>query len=575
MLVRKTTLPNRKTALRLLAAVNLAIAAAAVMVGCDGDSPPTSTASTEHAGSIGLDLQLAPGFTLDTVSYVITGPAGFARSGVIDVSNSTKISALIASLPVGKGFSITPSANAVQGIGSCSGSASFDIVAKQTTAVTVRVTCHETARSGSALINGQLNVCPVIDGLSATPGEVIVGGSIALGVAAHDSDAGPSALSYHWTASSGSLSSDAVAKPIFKCTSAGTATLNVTVSDGDPTAGCADSSSLTVQCSSATSCAGYDSTTAALGELTADCRGTVDPNDYVLGQDGRLAPRFDSCPLDANDPKRPRMIRILQLLSIQHASDLPDVIRCTAGRFEKLKAKFAASGITQCPTWTDKKVQNPITPAVIDKLAPLLPDLGEEDTKITFRGPVVLPPELSALKVKSTYTVTFPQGNDQKCGTAAACAAACAEVFPGFVIPSIPGVPPLPDDTILVDPDTWWDHEIYDPMNPDPNNTNPQFYHQMGYVLPTPGEKYGAVERWNPCNAQLGLGTGLPSDALTVTNHAVTSTDCQSEKCNWWGGGEEDSPSYYKTKMQLWCVEYDKPETCLSYCGSRTPPPAF
>lgn len=551
-----------KTTLGLLTAMTLAGAAASV-VGCqDTEDRLGSATQDETVGTVGVALQAAPGFVLNTVSYTITGPSGFTKTGTIDVSNSTKITALISSLPAGKGYSITLSGDAVSGVGSCSGSGSFDIVARQTTQVTIKVTCHETARTGSVLINGQLNVCPVIDGVSASPAEVTIGNSITLGVAAHDGDAGPKPLSYSWKASSGSLSSDSVANPTFTCKTPGTVKLSVAVSDGDPASGCADTSSLTVECSE--SCTSYNSITASLGELTADCRGKIDPNDYFINDAGRLAPAFDSCPLDANDPGRPRMVRILQLLSVQRASDLPSVVQCTAGRFKSLKEKFAASGIDQCPSWTNKQVLNPPTPELIKNLSPLLPNLEPEGEPVTFKEAWVAPPELSALKIKSTYSVKMDTAN-QRCGTPAQCAAACAAVFPGFVVPNTTGAA-LPDDLVMVDPDSWWSEELYSETNPDPNNMNAAFYHQMGFVLPTPGEKYGALARWNPCDTP-NPGTSLP---LTTT----VPTLCQSEKCNYWAGGSASNPLYVKVKLQQWCIDYKDPTTCLSYCGTRPPPPA-
>ena len=55
---------------------------------------------------------------------------------------------------------------------------------------------------GSVLVTGSINICPVIDGISATPAEVQVSSSLTLGAIAHDADAGcPLELGYGFTAS--------------------------------------------------------------------------------------------------------------------------------------------------------------------------------------------------------------------------------------------------------------------------------------------------------------------------------------------------------------------------------------
>jgi hypothetical protein len=113
----------------------------------------------------------------------------------------------------------------------------------------VPVACKEAPRNGSVLVNGQLNICPVIDGVNTNPAEVQVGGTIALSAVTHDSDAGPSALTYAWDATAGTLSSATSASPTFTCTVPGAATINLTLSDGDPAATCADKLSAVVNCS--------------------------------------------------------------------------------------------------------------------------------------------------------------------------------------------------------------------------------------------------------------------------------------------------------------------------------------
>src|SRR5262249_50472703 len=150
--------------------------------------------------------QLPGGATLKTVSYTITGPKGFVKTGSVDVSASTKLTALISGIPAGAGYLITLNATTTDGTTACAGSASFDVLAGKISTVPVALTCHEAARLGSVLVNGTLNICPTIDAVETNPAEVQVGGSIRLAASAHDSDAGPSALSFGWTSTSGTLS---------------------------------------------------------------------------------------------------------------------------------------------------------------------------------------------------------------------------------------------------------------------------------------------------------------------------------------------------------------------------------
>lgn len=598
------------------------VAAAALSASCaDHDAVPgsqDSASTSELAGSIGLDLSLAPGLTLNSVKYAITGPAGFSKTGLIDVSNSTKISALIGPLPAGKGFSITLTATSTQGGVNCSGSASFDVVARQTVSVKVNVKCHEPNLTGSVLINGQLNICPTLDGLSASPAEVLVGGKVALGVTAHDSDGLPSALSYKWTSSAEGLSDDSVPNPTFTCQAAGTVTLRVTVSDGDTAADCAAKGDLKVQCTEL-DCSAYDNIMAALGELTADCHGTVDPNLYTTdNKNGTIGLAFDACPRDTtppppNDPSQRKdgdrqqiIMSIKQLLAVQLAPDLPNVLECTAGRFKRLKEKFKARSIKACPVWSSKvRLNAPAFPAQppptqrdpnTGALIPwTFPETFPRDKNTIDLGPITkylpplsgdrpstingqLPPELAAFKIKSSYHVEMPAGSDPNpsCGSPAECAAACAAPFPSFTYPvdttggmgtpPFPGAPPTDANTVLIDPDSWWTQDIYG-SNQDPYNLNTLFYHQMGFVQPLPGAMYGSLARWNPCGA-----VSKPMPAANIDS-------CDPEICNYWVGGRGSTARYAKKRLQRWCSNPDAmldntvdQSTCLSYCGPLTQP---
>lgn len=239
---------TRTASLLCLTALSLSLAPLA----CSSDSSPAGASadadSSERSGSVGLALQIAPGQNVDSAAYTISGPHGFSATGSVNVSDSTVIQTTIGNLPAGTGFTITLTAASNEGGITCTGTASFDVVAHQTTPVSVHLVCREVARTGSVLVNGQLNACAAVDGVSANPAEVFVGSSVMLTAAAHDSDHAPSALTYHWTTTGGTLSDTTSPTPTLACTAAGSVTATVTVSDGDPAPGCSDTGSVTISC---------------------------------------------------------------------------------------------------------------------------------------------------------------------------------------------------------------------------------------------------------------------------------------------------------------------------------------
>jgi len=182
---------------------------------------------------------------VSSAGYTIVGPASYTKTGNIDVSATQSISAVIGGIPAGTGYSITLNATTVDGGTTCTGSTTFDVIARATSTVSVQLRCHEPPTTGSVAVGGKLNVCPLIDGISANPAEVQVGKSVALSAGAHDSDSGPSALSYAWSAANGTFSDAASTSPSFTCTTLGTTTLTLKVSDGD----CQDTSTVDVNCS--------------------------------------------------------------------------------------------------------------------------------------------------------------------------------------------------------------------------------------------------------------------------------------------------------------------------------------
>jgi hypothetical protein len=237
-------------------------------------SEPPSTADNAEGGSVDLAL-VQGGVTLTTVSYAISGPASFSKSGTINVASSTTVSATIGGLPAGNGYTIMLSATGTDGT-TCGGSAPFNVTAHTVTMVALTLDCHQPAKTGSVAVTGTINVCPTADGISANPADVAVGFPVALAITAHDPDSGPAPLAYSWTAASGSFSNPTSGTPTFVCNAPGPVTLTATVSDGDSTPGCADTLSLVVTCEPSTllahnslviSSSTYDRTAGAVASL--------------------------------------------------------------------------------------------------------------------------------------------------------------------------------------------------------------------------------------------------------------------------------------------------------------------
>ncbi len=244
-------------------------------IGCGARSPSGGVATDTGVGGIGLTLAGSSG-TILSASYTISNPSGYSKTGTVDVSQSTMLAVLVGGIPAGAGYTIQIAAMTSDGSTSCAGSAGFAVTAGATTAVSVHVTCQGAPHTGSVSINGTLNVCPVAGGISASPSDIDVGFPVALSAGAQDPDNGPAPLAFQWSAPSGSFSNVTSATPTFTCNAPGPVTLTVTVSDGDPAAGCAATLSAVVTCEPSTllvpkslviSTSTYDRTVGAIASL--------------------------------------------------------------------------------------------------------------------------------------------------------------------------------------------------------------------------------------------------------------------------------------------------------------------
>jgi hypothetical protein len=224
--------------------IKFALSAACLVLGVSCGQGPASDGAT--TGQVQMALQLAPGVSLTSAAYSITGPNGFTGGGTVSVGQTSDVPVALGGLPTGTGYMLTVGGTASDGITVCAGSTMFDVGTNTRTTVIVHLTCSRPPPSGSVQINGQINICPVLDGLSESPADAYVGASVALHATAHDSDGGPSPLTYAWSATGGALQSGPQADATFTCTAPGVVTLTVVASDGD--ASCNDTLSVTVTC---------------------------------------------------------------------------------------------------------------------------------------------------------------------------------------------------------------------------------------------------------------------------------------------------------------------------------------
>jgi len=139
--------------------------ASAISFSCS--PPPTS--GDGDVGTVGFELQVAPGVTISAVSWNITN-AGFSQSGTVNVQNSNTLRFQVGGVPAANGYSITLNATTVGGAFTCSGSAMFDVHAGMATSVSVTLTCQANGNgSGTVVVTGTTAVCATITGLSAAP----------------------------------------------------------------------------------------------------------------------------------------------------------------------------------------------------------------------------------------------------------------------------------------------------------------------------------------------------------------------------------------------------------------------
>jgi hypothetical protein len=235
-----------KTSIGHAILIGLAVAAASSS-GCSSASPPNTSAG-ERVGSVGMSLQVAPGITINTVTWTVTNTATqFSETGTVSTQFSNSVSFQVGGLPTGSGYSIALTGTSTDGTTTCTGSATFNVTPGATTAVHVTLLCSgPTADAGNIAVTATTQICANISALSASPTEAAVGTPVALSAIA---SAGAAPVSYLWTATAGTFSDPTNAAPTFTCPNT-PAMVTIAVSVSPSAGGCTTttSESVTVTC---------------------------------------------------------------------------------------------------------------------------------------------------------------------------------------------------------------------------------------------------------------------------------------------------------------------------------------
>jgi len=215
-----------------------------LMIGC-------STAPDPQMGSMTVDLDLAPGVSIDTASWTISNAAtGYMRSGTVDVRFSSVLAFQVGALPAGSGYTIALTATSVDGAFHCAGSAEFEVSASTITPVGVALYCSAAGSgTGTVTVTGTTQICATLTALEASPLETSVNSPIALSATG---TAGALPVSYVWTATAGAFDNPDSEAPTFTCPATpGPATISVTVFPSASGCDTVASRSVTVTCSAA------------------------------------------------------------------------------------------------------------------------------------------------------------------------------------------------------------------------------------------------------------------------------------------------------------------------------------
>jgi cysteine-rich repeat protein len=193
-------------------------------------------------GHVTITVQLTVGLPIEKVGYRIEGPGSdIALRGHIMPDELARGTVAVRGIRVGKPWRVELSATSADGDISCMGSATFEVLPEQTTAVSTSPTC--VSRSGATAASVPNRRCPIVQSYAVAPTQTAVGGSVELDVQT-SSAARVAPLHHAWSGAGGTFADASAARTRWTCTAAGDHTLALRVWDET----CTDRITLSVRC---------------------------------------------------------------------------------------------------------------------------------------------------------------------------------------------------------------------------------------------------------------------------------------------------------------------------------------
>jgi hypothetical protein len=199
------------------------------------DGTPWLGASVDAVvGTLTVQYAFPGGTKASSINYWVTGPdagVNILANATVSVGNGTSGTFNIGNIPAGT-WALVLTAAPGGGV-TCSGTANFSSSGKGTVTVPVNLQCSSSdAGSGWAAIASNPYACGTAGFASAVPSETTVGHSVLL--TGSGTAPNPAAITYAWSAPSGSFDTPTAASTHFTCTSAGAVTVTFAVGDGAP-----------------------------------------------------------------------------------------------------------------------------------------------------------------------------------------------------------------------------------------------------------------------------------------------------------------------------------------------------